>query len=54
MAVAWGAVFAPAYVVARRKPVHALWLAALLVSHWVLDWIAAWANHHRRTAGATP
>jgi hypothetical protein len=40
MAVIWGAAFALVYVVLRRRPVYALWMALLVVSHWVLDWIS--------------
>ena len=39
MAVVWAALFALGYVALRRRPVYALWLALLVVSHWVLDWI---------------
>ena len=37
MAVVWAALFALGYVALRRRPVYALWLALLVVSHWVLD-----------------
>jgi hypothetical protein len=39
MAVVWGALFAFAYWLLRRRPAYAFWMAALVVSHWVLDWI---------------
>jgi membrane-bound metal-dependent hydrolase YbcI (DUF457 family) len=39
MAIAWGALFGGAYWLLRRRRAAALWLAALVVSHWVLDWI---------------
>jgi membrane-bound metal-dependent hydrolase YbcI (DUF457 family) len=36
----WGAVLATVYYLARRDRAGALWLAALVVSHWVLDFIS--------------
>jgi len=39
MAIFWGAVMAAAYFLIRRNAANALWLGALVVSHWVLDWI---------------
>jgi membrane-bound metal-dependent hydrolase YbcI (DUF457 family) len=39
MAIAWGAGFAAVYYALRRNLRNALWLAALVVSHWLLDWI---------------
>src|SRR5512141_672663 len=38
--VLWGALVAGAYFLRRRDRVGALWLAALVLSHWVLDFIA--------------
>ncbi|MGZ5038267.1 MAG: metal-dependent hydrolase [Usitatibacter sp.] len=40
MALAWAAAFGLAYWGLRRRLANALWLAALVVSHWFLDWIA--------------
>lgn len=39
MACVWGALFALAYWLIRRRSRDALLLGALVVSHWVLDWI---------------
>ena len=39
MAIVWGAVFAAVYWALRRRLANALWLGALVVSHWPLDWI---------------
>jgi len=39
MAIVWGAVFAGTYWLLRRDRANALWLGALVVSHWLLDWI---------------
>ena len=39
MAIAWGAVFAATYWAIRRKLANAVWLGAIVVSHWFLDWI---------------
>ena len=39
MAIAWGAAFAAGYFLVRRDRSTALWLGALVVSHWLLDWI---------------
>lgn len=39
MAIVWGAAMAAIYWVVRRNVANALWLGALVVSHWVLDWI---------------
>ena len=39
MACVWGVLFALAYWLIRRRPRDALLLGALVVSHWVLDWI---------------
>src|SRR5512134_1968969 len=36
----WGAALAVAYFVWRRDRAGALWLAALVLSHWVLDFIS--------------
>lgn len=36
----WAALFAGAYYALRRDRIGALWLAALVLSHWVLDVIA--------------
>ena len=36
----WGAVFGAVYWLIRRNARNALWLGALVVSHWVLDWIS--------------
>ena len=38
--VLWGALLALAYYALRRDRNGALWLGALVVSHWLLDWIA--------------
>ena len=38
-ALVWGALFGAAYWLIRRNARNALWLGALVVSHWVLDWI---------------
>lgn len=38
--VAWGALFAVTYYAFRRDASGARWLAALVVSHWVLDLVA--------------
>jgi membrane-bound metal-dependent hydrolase YbcI (DUF457 family) len=38
--VFWGALTAGAYYLARRDRSGALWLAALVLSHWVLDFIS--------------
>jgi hypothetical protein len=38
-AVGWGALFAAAHFAFRRNRRAALWLAGLVVSHWVLDWV---------------
>ena len=39
MAIVWGVLFAGIYWLLRRRTRAALWLGALVVSHWVLDWI---------------
>ena len=39
MAILWAILFAGTYWVMRRRARAAVWLAALVVSHWVLDWI---------------
>lgn len=39
MALAWSALFALAYYALRRRRAYALWLGALVASHWLLDWI---------------
>ena len=39
MALAWSALFAAVYYLVRRKRAYALWLAAIVLSHWFLDWI---------------
>ncbi len=39
MMLAWAALFAGAYWIVRRRAVAALCLAALVASHWLLDWI---------------
>jgi hypothetical protein len=39
MALAWGALFAGVYWLIRRRTANALWLGALVVSHWFLDWL---------------
>ena len=39
-AALWGAVFGGGYWLIRRNARNALWLGALVVSHWVLDWIS--------------
>ena len=38
--VLWGALLAGAYFLRRRDRAGALWLAALVVSHWVLDFVS--------------
>jgi len=38
--VLWGALVAVAYFLFRRDRAGALWLAALVLSHWVLDFVA--------------
>ena len=38
--VVWGTLLALAYYAVRRDRNGALWLGALVVSHWLLDWIA--------------
>ena len=38
--IVWGGLLALAYYVLRRDRNGALWLGALVVSHWLLDWIA--------------
>ena len=37
---AWAALFAGGYYAFRRDRVGALWLAALVLSHWVLDFVS--------------
>ena len=39
-ALAWGAVVGGAYFALRRDPTGAGWLGALVVSHWVLDFVS--------------
>ena len=39
MTLAWAALFGAAYFALRRDRRTALWLAALVASHWLLDWI---------------
>lgn len=39
MAIVWGVAMAAAYWLIRRNAANALWLGAIVVSHWVLDWI---------------
>ena len=39
MALFWGALFAATYWVFRRDRPGALWLGALVVSHWMLDYV---------------
>src|SRR5258707_938653 len=39
-AIFWGAVFGGAYWLIRRNARNAVWLGALVVSHWGLDWIS--------------
>ena len=36
----WGSLLAAAYFLRRRDRAGALWLAALVVSHWVLDFVS--------------
>ena len=36
----WGSLFGIAYWLARRSPFAAVTVGAVVVSHWVLDWIA--------------
>jgi hypothetical protein len=37
---AWGAAFAAVHYWRKRRPLHALVLAALVVGHWVLDFVS--------------
>jgi hypothetical protein len=39
MAGAWGAAVGSVHFALRRNPRPALWLAALVMSHWLLDWV---------------
>jgi membrane-bound metal-dependent hydrolase YbcI (DUF457 family) len=39
MALLWGVLFAATYWLLKRDRQGALWLGALVVSHWVLDWV---------------
>lgn len=39
MALVWGALFGFAYWLLRRRIADAIILGALVVSHWVLDWV---------------
>jgi membrane-bound metal-dependent hydrolase YbcI (DUF457 family) len=39
MAIVWGALMAAGYWLIRRNAANALWLGAIVVSHWVLDWV---------------
>jgi membrane-bound metal-dependent hydrolase YbcI (DUF457 family) len=39
MAIGWSAIFAGVYYALRRNLRNAAWLAALVVSHWFLDWV---------------
>ncbi|HUL97821.1 MAG TPA: metal-dependent hydrolase [Usitatibacter sp.] len=39
MAIAWGVAFAAVYWLVRRNRAAALWLGAIVVSHWFLDWV---------------
>jgi hypothetical protein len=39
MALVWGALFALAYWLVRRRARDALILGAIVVSHWLLDWV---------------
>ena len=39
-AVLWGALVAAAYFLFRRDRAGALWLAALVLSHWILDFVS--------------
>ena len=39
MAVAWGAAFGATYWLMRRRLRDAVLLGAIVVSHWILDWI---------------
>jgi membrane-bound metal-dependent hydrolase YbcI (DUF457 family) len=39
MALVWSALLAAIYWLIRRNAANALWIAALVASHWVLDWI---------------
>jgi len=39
-AVLWGGLVAAAYYLLRRDRAGAMWLAALVVSHWVLDFVS--------------
>jgi membrane-bound metal-dependent hydrolase YbcI (DUF457 family) len=38
-AIVWGVVFAAVYFGVTRQRTAAIWIAAAVVSHWVLDWI---------------
>jgi membrane-bound metal-dependent hydrolase YbcI (DUF457 family) len=48
-ALAWAALFAGTYWLLRRNSRNALWLGALVASHWLLDWIV-----HRPDKAAGP
>ena len=39
MAALWGVLFAATYWLLKRDRAGALWLGALVVSHWLLDWV---------------
>lgn len=39
-AIGWGALFSAVHFVFRRNARSAMWLGGLVVSHWILDWIA--------------
>ena len=39
MSMVWGALFALAYWLIRRRTREAILLGSLVVSHWVLDWV---------------
>jgi hypothetical protein len=39
MAIVWGTLMALGYWLVRRNAVNALWLGAIVVGHWVLDWV---------------
>jgi membrane-bound metal-dependent hydrolase YbcI (DUF457 family) len=40
LVVLWGAAFAGMYYLRRRDPRGAMWLAALVLSHWFLDFVS--------------
>lgn len=39
MAIVWGVAFGGLYLLRTHNRIAAIWIAAAVVSHWVLDWI---------------